>query len=254
MPIVLAIGTCAYRQAKMGQGNEVFMSDKFNVANVFTESEIQIGSLSVDDFHKIRSEARRDLKLHAWQWVNAITVAYRTYFATMKCLVFIFGLLLAEKFIFGGKGFDANAKYLHDVIVNGLSADEVSMLPKFYLGVLDFCGLILTASAQLACVAAILSIFSSYINLFSDEFRKYIVEPIERQLFARLDKLFGTKPSNKNPASYNGHVVLYRCVPPFFCGYKDYFYESIERKIKVLLQEQTDSPIVVKIKNDPVMS
>lgn len=232
------------------------MSDKFKVANVFTESEIQIGSLSVDDFHKIRSEARRDLALHGWQWLNAGTVAYRAYFATMKCFIFAFGLVLALLFIFGGKGFDANVTELHGVIMNGLPEDKTSKLPEFYWAALCIFGLILTSSAQVACIAALLGIAASYGNLFADEVKKYFADPIEQKVFSRLEKLFGVKPSNKEVVNSNGDSVLYRRPFPFphTLGYNDYFHENIEKKIKVLLQEQTDSPIVVKIKNDPVMS
>ncbi|HDX8428286.1 hypothetical protein ACEUAI_20280 [Aeromonas veronii] len=223
------------------------MSDKFKVANVFTESEIQIGSLSVDDFHKIRSEARRDLALHGWQWLNAGTVAYRAYFAAMKCFIFAFGLVLALLFIFGGKGFDANVTELHGVIMNGLPEDKTSKLPEFYWATLCILGLILTSSAQVACVAALLSVAASYINLFTDEVNKYVY---------KISGLFGVKSANQEMANSNGNPVLYRRPFPFpsSLGYNDYFHESIEKKIKVLLQEQTDSPIVVKIKNDPVMS
>lgn len=240
----------------MGQGNEVFMSEKFNVANVFTESEIQIGSLSVDDFHKIRSEVRRDLKIHGWQWLNAITVAYHTYFATMKCFIFAFGLFFALLFIFGSKGFDANVTELHDIIMNGLPADKASELPEFYWAMLCLLGFILTASAQVACAAAFLGIVASYANLFTDKVKKYFSDPIEQKVFARLDKLAKTKLASKDVAYKHEHSVLYRRPLPFprSFGYNDYFHESIEKKIKVLLQEQTDSPIVVKIKNDPVMS
>lgn len=232
------------------------MSDKFKVANVFTESEIQIGSLSVDDFHKIRSEARRDLALHGWQWLNAGTVAYRAYFATMKCFIFAFGLVLALLFIFGGKGFDANVAELHGIIMNGVPADKASDLPMFYWAVLCILGFILTASAQVACAAAFLGIAASYSNLFADKVNKYFSDPIEKKVFERLDRLAKTKLASKEVVNSNGDSVLYRRPLPFpsSLGYNDYFHESIEKKIKVLLQEQTDSPIVVKIKNDPVMS
>lgn len=234
------------------------MSEKFNVANVFTENEIQIGSLSVDDFHKIRSEVRRDLKLHGWQWVNAITVAYRTYFATMKCLIFVFGLSFAAIFVFGGKGLDANIKELHDMIINGLPADKTAILPRVYWELLGIFGFIFSASAQVACMAAFMAVAASYINLFSDEVNKYISDPIDEKLFKPLGRLLGGKPlneeENEEGVGSNEHPVLYRRPFPFSLGYNDYFHESIEKKIKVLLQEQTDSPIVVKIKNDLVMS
>ncbi|WP_323946639.1 hypothetical protein [Aeromonas hydrophila] len=230
------------------------MSDKFKVANVFTESEIQIGSLSVDDFQKIRSEARRDLTLHGWQWLNAGTVAYRTYFATMKCFIFAFGLVLALLFIFGGKGFDANVTELHDIIMNGLPVDKASELPEFYWAVLCVLGLILTSSAQVACMAAFMAVAASYINLFTDKINIFKSEV--NKYICKLSGLLGVKLANQEVADNNEDPVLYRRPLPFphSLGYNDYFHESIEKKIKVLLQEQTDSPIVVKIKNDPVMS
>lgn len=219
---------------------------KAGTVNVFTKgSDIQIGSLSLEDYHKVLSDIRRDADLHGAQLFNATMVVFNAYFFYIKMFLFMLGITATCAVIFSADGMDSFAKDLHNAVTNGLPDKDAEKLREIYGHLIETSWVILVDAAGFSVFTGAVSLIYTYVKLFKDRFGlesklARVFDAINRVMIF-IDRLIPAKkpvPIDQSGRKYVPQRNLF--------GYRNIFDENIGLMVKTILQEQTDADIYVK--------
>lgn len=208
------------------------------VANVFTESGIQIGTLTVDEHQKIMKSALKKKSNYVKQAKNAVAVFLKAFFITLKGFVLIAAIIFSLFLIFN----EGDYKDIDNFIFNknaalssiGVGSYEEGFL--FLFSMLFLAIISLKVSFQCAFFASLLSVFDCVCSVVSLSSKKKL------EIYTTKDKRDNLKKISNGEFEFAFKNVNFL----EFVGQKNIFQLDIDTEIKKALQEQSDCKIVVK--------
>ncbi len=208
------------------------------VANVFTESGIQIGTLTVDEHQKIMKAALRKKGNYIGQAKNAVAVFLKSFFIILKGFVLIAAIILSIFLILH----EADYKVIESFVFNkeaalssiGVGSQEDGFL--FLFSMLFLAIFLLKASFQFALFVSLLSVLDCVCSVLSLSSKKKL------EIYTTKNKRNSLiKISNGEFEFAFKNINFLEIV-----GQKNMFQKDIDTEIKKALQEQSDCEIVVK--------
>lgn len=208
------------------------------VANVFTESGIQIGTLTVEEHQKIMKAALRNKNNYIEQAKNAGIVFLKSFFVTLKTFLLIAAIIFSVFFIFH----ESEYNVIDDFIFNrgatlssiGIGSQEEGFLILFSMLFLTIFSL--NTSFQIALILLLLSLFDCAVCIMFLSSK------------GRMERYTKKEERDKFIKAYNGKFDFsFQCIEMLgILGQKNMFQMNIDTEIKKALQEQSDCKIVVK--------
>lgn len=183
------------------------------IVNVFTENNIQIGTISEAEYNGIAEKARKDVKLHIRQIFMNLKTSMNFFIFGLKYSAFLLLGFLAVAYLAGDKEIVSAVLSAKSLIINGHNDTDIGIVVKIFSEVFD--------------VAAKFIRNSFFISLF---------------LFGILTcgeirKLFVLKGQKKAIGD-----------DPFFF-HRSLYSDRVGLEIKTLLQEPYNGPVWVAYEN-----
>lgn len=208
------------------------------VANVFTESGIQIGTLTVEEHQKIMKAALKKKSNYVGQAKNAVAVFLKSFFVILKGFILIAAIIFSLFLIFNEGDYKdiENFVFNKDAALSSIGVGSYEEGFLFLFSMLFLAILSLKASFHCAFFASLISVLDCVCSVLSLSSKKKL-------------EIYTTKEKRDNLIKVsNGEIEFAFKNMNFleFAGQKNMFQLDIETEIKKALQEQSDCKIVVK--------